>query len=223
MPSQTFFDTDFNGELIYQKPFFYVTRGGFTSGVVPALYTGINPKSGVNIAVLANFPDPANLTNPAVGPATGFLVSNKACTKLKSTWVGCTTNNAEATINIPLRCLITVEAFRTAADDVPFAKQAFKFEPDPATLLGIPLLDPITKRLDLVSKPQQIFFDKLSAAYKFRVTAEILGSLEDAIPVRLPDEVLAELIESVGVSAVAMVSDDWSYTPYEQGASECTA
>jgi hypothetical protein len=106
-----------DGQLIYQKPFFYVTKGGFTSGVVPSLYTGINPKSGVNVAVLANLIDLADPTD-AAGPATGFLVSNKGCTKLQSTGAGCTTTNPEATFNVPLKCLITVKAFRAAVDEI---------------------------------------------------------------------------------------------------------
>jgi hypothetical protein len=220
--TQGFITTDVNGQLIYQKPLFYVSRGGPTSSLAPSLYTGISAKSGRNVLVLANLVDPTHPTNVAQ-PATAFLVSNKGCTKLQSTWAGCTVTNAQATINVPLRCVITVEAFRTAVDELPYAKQEFKFEPDPASLLGTPLLDPITKRLDLLSKPQQLVFDKLSTAYKFRLSAVILGTLEEAIPVKLSNSILSDLIDSVGKTGVAVVSDDWSYMPYEQGAKECKA
>jgi hypothetical protein len=79
--------------------------------------------------------DPANPTDTA-GPATGFLVSNKGCTKLQSTGAGCTTTNPEATFNVPLKCLITVKTFRAAVEEIPFTSQDFKFELKAASLLG---------------------------------------------------------------------------------------
>jgi hypothetical protein len=60
-------------------------------------------------------------------------------------------------------------------------------------------------------------------AYKFRVSAQILRSPEDAIPVKLPDGVLAELTDCVGKTGAAIIYDDWSYTSYEKGAKECKA
>jgi hypothetical protein len=197
-----------------------VSKGGFTGALVPSLYAGIDSHSGINVVVLTNLIDPANPTNTA-GPATGLLVSNKACTKLQSTWAGCTTTNAEATINIPLRCRIIVEAFRTAADETPSGKQEFDFEPTAASFPDFPALDPITNRLTIVSEPQELVFDKLPTASKFRVTAQLLGSLEEAIPFKLGSDILNELTNLVGKTGVAMVSDDWSYKSFEQGAKEC--
>ena len=189
-------DTDVGGKIIYKPPFGYVTQGGPLSGIAPGLFTGIKPKSPSNIVVLANVP---GFTNPigVLGFSAAFLESTEGCADMNNTWAGCTTTGGQSAINVPLRCQIKLEAFRNIEDVDPIATQTFNFEPKPASISFAPILDPITKRLDVMSKPQQLVLNKLPPAKRFRLSGQVLGKVEDAIPLKLGDDIVKELIDSV--------------------------
>jgi hypothetical protein len=98
---------------VYDGQFGYVTQGG----ALETDYTGIKAVSGRKVALISS-------------PATGNITVSPEfrCVKLERLFRGCTTTNLQATLNVPLRCSVTVEAFNLQGEFI--GSQTLQYTPN---------------------------------------------------------------------------------------------
>jgi len=193
-PSALLLEKDHEGGVIYEPYFTYVTQGGTTNG---AVYAGVKPKSGMNVAVLAS-------------PASGAFHSSKKCAKLHEMYFGCTTTNVMPAANVPFRCVMTVEALNPGSD-IPFASQQFSFAPVLQSSIGFPLTPVYSEMSRAVIN--------LPSAYRYRVRADTTNDLT-AVLAFVPEMIrpaAAVLLGSLGQFTTALLIDDLSYTLSDTG------